>query len=140
MTSRIVLDTNVYISALRYGGNPQLVLDQVLYGEFQLLTSTPLEDELKRVLREKFSYSPHQILETTASLWKQAERVGPKKRLSICQDDSDNRVLECALEGKADFIVTGDRHLLNLPIIEALAIVTPAAFVIRFGITGSTQN
>ncbi|MGA3262679.1 MAG: putative toxin-antitoxin system toxin component, PIN family [Terracidiphilus sp.] len=140
MTPRIVLDTNVYISALRYGGNPQLVLDEVLNGKFQLLISIPLEDELKRVLREKFSYSPHQILETTASLWKQAEQVAPKRLLSICQDESDNRVLECALEGKADFVVTGDRHLLNLPVIEELAILTPAAFLIRFGVTGSAQG
>jgi putative PIN family toxin of toxin-antitoxin system len=117
---------------LRYGGNPQRVLDEVLSGEFQLLISIPLEDELKRVLRERFNYLPHQILKTAASLWKRAEWISPRRRLSLCRDESDNRVLECAAEGRADAVVTGDRDLLDLPAIEELAILTPAAFLSRW--------
>lgn len=138
MIARIVLDTNVYVSALRYGGKPKQVLDFALYGEFQLLISMPLKMELERVLREKFSYSPREILATAKYLWSRAERVVPDRPLDLCPDEPDNRVLECALEGKAACIVTGDRHLLNLQPIEGLAIFTPDQFLASLHIPGAT--
>jgi hypothetical protein len=132
MSARVVLDTNVYISALRYGGKPATIVDLAVKGDFQLLTSLPLKAELGRVLREKFSYTPQQVSETAKSLWKRAEWIAPRRRLSICPDEADNRVLECALEGHADCIVTGDRDLLKLPAMEGLAILAPAAFLSRW--------
>ncbi len=132
MTTRVVLDTNVYISALRYGGKPKRALDYALDGKFALLISTPLKLELERVLRDKFSYSQHEIATTTAFLWRDAEWVAPGIPISLCPDEPDNRVLECAIEGKASYIVTGDRHLLNLPPVAGLAILTPDTFLSRF--------
>jgi putative PIN family toxin of toxin-antitoxin system len=135
---RIVLDTNIYVSALRYGGKPKQVLDHVLYGEFQLLISAPLKMELERVLRDRFSYLPCEIVATTAFLWCRAELVMPSRHLDLCPDETDNRVLECAIEGKAGFIVTGDKHLLNLPPIEALAILSPNLFLDWLLASGAT--
>jgi putative PIN family toxin of toxin-antitoxin system len=132
MSVRVVFDTNVYVSALRYGGKPAKVVDLAINGDFQLLTSLSLKAELGRVLHGKFSYTPQQVSETTTSLWKHAEWITPRRRLNLCPDEPDNRVLECAMEGHADFIVTGDRDLLNLPAIEGLAILTPAAFLSRW--------
>jgi putative PIN family toxin of toxin-antitoxin system len=132
MIPRVVLDTNVYISALRYGGKPKLVLDLAIEGKLHLLVSTPLKLELERVLRDKFSYSSHEVAATAAFLWRNAEAILPRHRLDLCPDEPDNRVLECALEGRAAFIVTGDRHLLNLPPIEGLTILPPDAFLALF--------
>lgn len=129
MIPRIVLDTNIYVSVLRYGGKPKQVLDHALYGEFQLLISAPLKMELERILRDRFSYLPREIVATAAFLWSRAEWVVPNHPLDLCPDETDNRVLECAIEGKAGFIVTGDKHLLNLPPIQGLAILSPNLFL-----------
>ncbi|MGA2168425.1 MAG: putative toxin-antitoxin system toxin component, PIN family [Terracidiphilus sp.] len=115
MTRRIVLDTNIYVSALLYRGKPKQVLDVALSANCRLLISTPLKLELERVLRDKFRFTPRELAANAGSLWSNAEWIAPRSRLDLCLDESDNRVLECALEGKARFVVTGDRHLLNLP-------------------------
>jgi predicted nucleic acid-binding protein len=87
--TRVVLDTNVYISAL-------------------------IEDTA--IIRAK--------------LERVAEIVKPDMVLHVIQDDpDDNRVLECAVKGSADYIVTGDRHLLRLGSYEAIAIVTVRQFL-----------
>jgi uncharacterized protein len=131
MTWRVVLDTNVYISALRYGGKPRLVLDAGQDGGFQLLISAPLKRELERVLRDKFGLTPNELAYITQTLWTNAAWIDPKIRLALCPDEPDNRVLECAFEGKANCIVTGDRHLLRLPAIDPLIILTPDHFLER---------
>lgn len=137
MTPRAVLDTNVYISALRYGGKPKQVLDYARDGMVQLLISTPLRLELERILRDKFSYSVREIAATAAFLWSRAEWVAPHQLLDLCPDEPDNRVLECALDGGAGFIVTGDRHLLDLSPVEGLAILSPNEFLGCFRPSGT---
>jgi len=136
MISKVVLDTNVYISALRYGGKPKQVLDYALDGLLQLLISTPLMLELERILRDKFSYSASEIAATAAFLWCRATWVVPLHPLDLCKDKADNRVVECALEGGADCIVTGDRHLLDLPVIPGFAILSPNEFLRGFRPSG----
>jgi putative PIN family toxin of toxin-antitoxin system len=126
-----VFDTNVYISAFLYGGKPKQVLEFAMAGRVQLLISIPLKLELQRVLRDKFDLAPGEIASDTEAIWKRAEWISPRRRLSLCRDESDNRLLECAVEGRADVVVTGDRDLLDLPAIEGLAILTPAAFLSR---------
>jgi putative PIN family toxin of toxin-antitoxin system len=131
MIRRIVLDTNIYVSALRYGGKPKQVLDYAQSGNSKLLISAPLMLELVRVLRDKFGFTASRIAGSIEILWRDAEWIEPARRLDLCPDEPDNRVLECALEGKTDFIVTGDRHLLNLPLIKEVAILSPDAFLAR---------
>jgi putative PIN family toxin of toxin-antitoxin system len=132
MTPRVVLDTNVYVSALRYGGKPKQVVDYARDGMLQVLISTPLRLELERILRDKFSYSASEIAATASFLWSRAMWVVPHDRLDLCPDKADNRVLECALAGGAEFIVTGDHHLLDLPSIQGLAILSPNDFLACF--------
>lgn len=137
MTARIVVDTNVYISALRYEGASLRALDEVLTGDFLLLISAPLQEELLRVLHEKFGYTINEINETAASLWRRTEWIAPQQSVHVCADDADNRVLECALAGGAKFIVSGDRQLLELGPVEGLEIVSPNDFLGRMGLSGS---
>lgn len=132
MTRRVVLDTNVYVSALRFGGKPKLVLDLVMDEGCRLLVSSPLRLELERILRDKFSYTAREIDATASFLWGEAEWIAPTHRLQLCPDEADNRVLECAVEGRAQFIVSGDKHLLNVPPIEGIAILKPDAFLGAF--------
>lgn len=127
---RVVADTNIYISALMFGGLPGAFLDLAFKGAVQLVISPILLDELDEKLRMKFSLSSNdadlvrQRLETTAHL------VSTVSTLAVIKaDPDDDRVLECAIAGHADYIVSGDRHLLKPSSYEAIPIVTVRHFM-----------
>jgi putative PIN family toxin of toxin-antitoxin system len=126
---RVVLDTNVLISAYRFAGKPEQILDLALSAAFVSLTSDSLKDELTRVLAIKFLMSEQLIEEACTPFWQIAEWIDPKIETHLCPDEADNRVLECAMDGKANFIVTGDRHLLDLGTVAGFTIVKPDAFL-----------
>ncbi|MGD0680704.1 MAG: putative toxin-antitoxin system toxin component, PIN family [Terracidiphilus sp.] len=122
---RVVADTNVFISALMFGGLPGRFLDLALHRRFTLITSKALLDELDEKLRGKFAVSERDAQAIREKLKGIAEVVDPDFELdAVPEDPDDNRVLECAVAGKAEFIVSGDRHLLRLGNYEGIAIVT----------------
>jgi len=128
---RVVLDTNVLISALLYGGLPEQILLAGLRGEVQLLTSILLVEELERVLVKKFRLDPRLVKDSIDLIGDMAEMVEGKSHLKVIQKpDGDNRVLECAVDGRADFVVTGDtKHLLPLTEYQGIRILSPSEFV-----------
>ena len=127
---RVVLDTNVYISALMFGGLPGALLDLALLQSFLPVISPALQDELYEKLRSKVEVSAEDTAIIRAKLESIAEIVRPDMVLHVIEDDpDDNRVLECAVKGSADYIVTGDRHLLKLGSYEAIPIVTVRQFL-----------
>ena len=127
---RVVLDTNVLISALLFDGVPERIFLAGLRGEIQLLTSISLSEELEKVLKEKFRIEAHAVADTIELVKSVAEVVEVKSRLRvILHPDGDNRVLECASDGKADFVVTGDtKHILPLGKYKGTRILSPAEF------------
>jgi putative PIN family toxin of toxin-antitoxin system len=127
---RVVFDTNVYISALMFGGLPGSLLDLAFLQSFILVISPALMDELDEKLRLKFEVSAEDAAIVRAKLESNAEIVMPDVVLDVIEDDpDDNRVLECAVKGSANYIVTGDRHLLKLGAYEAIPIVTVRQFL-----------
>jgi uncharacterized protein len=127
---RVVFDTNVYISAFMFGGLPGSLLDLALLQSFHLVISPPLLDELDGKLRLKFEVSAEDTAMIRAKLESIAEIVRPDMVLHVITDDpDDNRVLECAVKAMADYIVTGDRHLLKLGSYNAISIVTVRQFL-----------
>ena len=127
---RVVADTNVLISALMFGGLPGRFLDLALRREFALVTSKALLDELDEKLRGKFAVSESDARAIREKLERSANLVDPNFQLNAVPDDpDDNRVLECAVAGKADFIVSGDRHLLRIGNYAGIAIVTVREFL-----------
>jgi len=132
---RVVADTNVLISALMFGGLPGRFLDLALGRRFTLLASKALLDELDEKLRGKFAVSESDALVIRAKLEGSAELADPDFQLNAVPDDpDDNRVLECAVAGKADWIVSGDRHLLRIGRYAGIAIVTVRQFVETAGL------
>ena len=126
---RVVIDTYVLISAIFWTGKPKQLLNQIRLGRLTFLTSEILLAELKEILTRKdkpFGLSVEEAERVVAAMRDLAEVVEPQQRLSICQDEEDNRVLECAVEGRAEWIITGDRHLLNLKSFQGIPIVTVA--------------
>lgn len=132
---RVVADTNIFISALMFGGLPGRFIDLALRRRFTLVTSNVLLDELDEKLRGKFAVSERDALAIRAKLEDTTSVVEPDFELYAVPDDpDDNRVLECAVEGKADYIVSGDRHLLRIGTYEGIAIVTVRQFIEKVGL------
>lgn len=128
---KVVLDTNVLISALVFGGKPRRVFQAATAGVIQLVISEILLEELTGVLEgAKFRYPKELTRMILDELTAVAELVTPTLSIRrITSDPDDNRVLECALAGRADLIVSGDPHLLDLVEFEGIPIWTPAKFV-----------
>lgn len=133
MGERVVLDTNVLVSALGWRGAPYEIVRQCLDGRYILLLSPETLAELERVLRyPKLRFSEAQITEYLEQLTEIAELIHPLAELSVIPDDpTDNRILECALAGQANVIVSGDGHLLQLKVFEGIPILRPQQFFER---------
>ena len=112
---RVVFDTNILVSALVFpGGRGEAALQRVLEELGDLVLSKPMLDELLGVLARKFSRDAEELARVAVFLSTLATFVRPRRRLQVVKDEPDNRVLECALTGRAQVIVTGDRVLLAL--------------------------
>lgn len=131
---RVVLDTNVVVSALIFpGGPPEAVYRLAIEGRVALITSKPLLVELGRVLVSKFGWGSEQAEETVAQMGRLGEVVTPSESVQeVADDPADDRVLEAAAAGAAGVIVSGDRHLLRLGAWRSIAIERPARFLERF--------
>jgi uncharacterized protein len=128
--TRVVADTNIYVSAVMFGGLPGSLLDLGLLQAFTLVISPPLLDELEDKLRVKFGVTPKDAAAIRAKLEGIADVVVPDLVIDAVKDDpDDNRVLECAVAGRADYIVSGDRHLLNLQAYGDIPILTARQFL-----------
>lgn len=111
----VTADTNVYVSALAFGGKPLQILEIAAQGLIRLSISDAILQETIRVLGGKFRWEDAALREVDALLRSIAEVVAPTQAVDVVKSDPpDNRVLECAAEAKSDYIVSGDRDLLKL--------------------------
>jgi putative PIN family toxin of toxin-antitoxin system len=119
-----------FISALMFGGLPGAFLDLAILGAFTLVVSAVPLDELDEKLRLKFMITSDDAAAIRAKLENVAEIVSPSMVLTAIADDpDDNRVLECAVTGQTDYIVSGDRHLLTLTTYDGIPIMTVRQFL-----------
>lgn len=113
--TRVVLDTNVLISGLFWEGNERALLMRCRDGELRSVTSPGILDELERVLTRKFKVPGRKVRDYVREIIRFSDIVLPRGDLRVVEDDpSDDLVLETAVLGRVDVIVTGDRHLLRL--------------------------
>lgn len=133
----VVLDTNVIISALLSAeGPPAQIIDLWEAGVFDAAISTPLLDELKRALDypqvKKFQKMTPDEINTLLGRWSTLSvYVEPEVALEVVEDDpDDNRVLECAVAAKANYIISGDKHLLDLGEYRGIEVLPPAGFIV----------
>lgn len=130
MKPRVVLDTNIFISAILYGGNPRKVVNLAVTEAIEVYISLELLEELGRVLKGKFTLSSFEIDTIISEIKDFTEITIPQVRFRVVKKDpSDNKVLECAVAAKANLIVSGDKHLLNLAKFRSIKIVNPAEFL-----------
>ncbi len=130
---KIVLDTNVLVSALiNPHGKPTQILNYVFENKIRLFTSPSIIEELERVLSyprlmKRHGLEKEELKEFTFDLLSIMSLVEEKETIEVIMEDpSDNKYLSCAFNTKADFVVSGDVHLLNLKEYEGIPIITPA--------------
>ena len=109
---RVVFDTNILVSALAFpGGQGEAALRRIIEETDPLVLSRAILDALLDVLGRKFARDAEELAHVAVFLSELAVIVSPKRRLRVVQDEPDNRILECAVTGRADCIVTGDKVL-----------------------------
>jgi putative PIN family toxin of toxin-antitoxin system len=127
---RIVVDTNVIVSALVFGGLPRKVLELAAEGAYAIYFSAPIQAEVERILEEKLGWSRKEIGVRCRLVWSWGTRVLPEVSLTVITDDpDDDRILECAVAAQAQAIISGDRHLLRLDSFQSIPIQTPRQFL-----------
>ena len=132
---RVVLDTNVIVSGLNFPGNERLVLELALRGRFELYVSTFILEEAAGVLGRKFNWDAERSSQALRALGNAATVIYPRRLPEVFEGGhADNRVLECAVEASADYLVTGDRrHLLPLEAHQGARILNAPRFLSFLG-------
>lgn len=131
--SKVVLDTNIYLSAIIFGGMPRKVLELGFEEKIIVFISPAILLEIALKFKEKFSWEEAKIIPTIQIISQLAKIIKPRKKIRfVKKDSSDNKIIELAAETKADFIITGDRHLLELKRFFRIKIMNPADFYLQF--------
>ena len=127
---KVVFDTNVLVSALVFpGGRGEEALLRIVNERDELILSKPVLDELLGVLARKFGRDSEELARVALFLADLGNVVKPRRRLAVLKDTADNRILECALTGRAHAVVTGDKALLALNEFRGVRILSLADYV-----------
>lgn len=128
---RVTADTNIFISGLNFAGIPRRILNLAESGAICLAVSDEILDEVTRVLRrEKFGWPEVEIERAIAQISRFTKHVESKQRIdAIAEDPTDDRILECAVASRSEYLVTGDNHLLKIGRFGGTKIVKPADFL-----------
>jgi len=128
---RIVLDTNVFISGVFFIGPPYEILEAWVDKRIQILISSEILHEYQRAGEElSHQYPEIEITPILKSFTKNAISISvPRLPQPVCVDPDDDKFLACAVAGKAELIISGDKHLLNINDFQGIKIVKPRKFV-----------
>lgn len=132
---KITPDTNVLISGTFWTGDSFRILEKLDEGAIIIVLSEEIVEEYARVLKsdeiiEKITNKELTANKIMQEILMNCIIVQPTEKVSLLKDDpNDNKILECALAGNVDYIVTQDKHLLNLKEFEGIKIVTPKKFL-----------
>ncbi|MEK6887722.1 MAG: putative toxin-antitoxin system toxin component, PIN family [Candidatus Aenigmatarchaeota archaeon] len=129
--TKVVLDTNILISALGWKGKPNEVFGRVVSGEIELVTSDEQFNELVEVLDyPKFQFTDIQKDRFKSLILEMATFVKPAEKIdAIKNDPDDNMILEAATAGNVVYVVSGDPDLLELKEFRGIKIVTAREFL-----------
>jgi putative PIN family toxin of toxin-antitoxin system len=127
---KVVFDTNIFISAFVIPGSlAEKAILEIIEEEDVLLISKDIIDEILSVLSTKFGRDREGLSHVAVTLSDLAELVKPARRVTVFKDEPDNRILECALSGEADLLVTGDKKMLQLREYKGVEIVSLRAYL-----------
>lgn len=126
---KVVIDTNIFISALLGSKKCNFIYEEFKKGKFILITSSDLLVEIEEVIKRiKFNFKKGELEKLIFLIKKRSIIITPNKKINIARDPKDNIVLECGLAAKVDFIVTGDKDLISISNLGKTRIITPSEF------------
>jgi putative PIN family toxin of toxin-antitoxin system len=126
----VTADSNFWVSAFNFRGKPRRLIDMADAGEVRIDISEHIIEEVLRVLRLKFQWTPEALREAESQMNAIARKVAPTRTVEVVKDDpTDNRILECAAEARSDYVVTGDKDLLRVGMFGGTPIVKVADFL-----------
>ena len=127
---KIVLDSNVIISGIVFGGKPRELLNHIVEGRLTLYLSKFIIDEILEILKRKFKYTQPMLFAVETELLSISVIIEPDIEINyIAEDEDDNKILECAVSGGCDYIISGDRHLLSISKYESIEIKSVSNFL-----------
>ena len=127
---KVVIHTNVFISAFYLPGSiPAEVVLLARRKKIANFISLSILNEISRIMLQKLSWDNQRTQNARQRIEHFSELVNPDTYLTVLNDGPDNRILECAIQAQADYIISGDKHLLNLKNYHWIKIVTPTAFL-----------
>ncbi|MSU57321.1 MAG: putative toxin-antitoxin system toxin component, PIN family [Pedosphaera sp.] len=130
MVPTVVFDTNVLFSATGWRGKPFECVELARAGKIQAVTCAELMDELAEKLELRLGFSAEQSAETIARFLRFLGTVRiPNVLNAVPRDPDDNAVIECAIEGKATYVISGDKDLLDLKKFRDIEIVRASEFL-----------
>lgn len=130
---KIVIDTNVVISGVFFGGFPQRVLSSVVAGQVTACATPEIIDEYHEIVAEMIRRKQGRLrADILAPLVQVLEIIEPHTHVALSRDPDDDKFLGCAKDSKALYIVSGDKDLLVLEHFEGIEILTAKAFCQRF--------
>lgn len=130
---KIVLDTNVLISGVFFGGFPRKILSSIVARKMTAYATTEIINEYEEIVQEMVNRKQGHINRTIlVPLIKAMEIIEPSSHIEICRDSDDNKFLECAKDSHALYIVSGDKDLLVIEKYEDIQIVTAKDFCEKY--------
>jgi putative PIN family toxin of toxin-antitoxin system len=139
---RLVLDTNVFVSSFFWGGNPREIMTRIIDGKDILYVSREiLQEVLSVMLRPKFKMDYQEVIRFVDSIEDVANRV-PYRGIvrGVCRDSNDDKILECAILGNVDRIISGDNDLLVLKAYRGIPIITASEYIKQISSTGAISH
>lgn len=128
--AKVVIDTNIIISGIGWNGNPRRVLEKALNQEIEWLISTELFLELAEAMNyPKLGFSESEKEGIQSIIPAIATFVSISEKITLARDPKDDKVLECAINGQAEYIITGDKDLLELKSVKGIRILTAKEFL-----------
>ena len=123
MSCKAVFDTNILLSAILFGGTPEILMRAARARRIELFTSSQILAEFASILGSKFRWPEEDVRAAVLAIGRHAELIKANQKIAVLDDDPDNRVLECSVAAAADYIVSGDHHLLALRNFRGIRIV-----------------
>ncbi len=126
---RIVPDTNVLISSVFWRGKPHEVINRGLNGEYALITSKEILEEFLTKLINKFGFPQDQLSKLIETIFNDYHIVQKVSTLNVVRDPTDNKIIETAVDGGANYIVIGDPDLTDMKEFQGIKNLTPDKFL-----------
>lgn len=128
--TKAVLDTNIFISSIFWRGNPHKIIGLAIDKRIEIYTSPEILMELENVLKRDFHEEKEFVERQIALILEYSQIVKPTDKVRVVDSDpEDDKIIDCALCSKADYIISGDPHLFNLKEVFGIKILKPKEFI-----------